>query len=48
MKTRLGRTVGAALGAVIYVLFFATIADRLVNTVSAAERTDYSVTVTVP
>ena len=48
MKSRIGRTAGAAMGAVIFVLFCATIAERLSNTVSAAERTDYSVTVTAP
>lgn len=32
-----GRTIGAAIGAVIFVWFFATIAGRLVNPVSAAE-----------
>jgi len=33
---------------VIFVLFFATVADRLVNPVSAAERTDLTITVTAP
>jgi hypothetical protein len=35
--SRTGRTIGAALGALIFVLFFATIADRFANPVSAAE-----------
>lgn len=48
MRSRLSRTAGAAVGAVIFVLFFATIADRLVNPVSAAERTDITVNVTAP
>jgi hypothetical protein len=48
VKSRLGRTVGAAVGAVLFVMFFATIADRLANPVSAAERTDMTVTVTAP
>jgi hypothetical protein len=48
VKTRFGRTVGAAVGAVLFVLFFSTVADRVVNPVSAAERTDLSITVTAP
>jgi hypothetical protein len=34
-----GRTIGAAIGALLFVLFFATIAERFVNPVSAAEPT---------
>jgi hypothetical protein len=34
-----GRTIGAAIGAVLFVLFFATIAGRLVHPLSAAEPT---------
>ena len=40
-----GRTIGAALGALIFVLLFAEMADRLVNPVAAAEPS-YTVTVT--
>jgi hypothetical protein len=43
--TRTGRTIGAALGAVIFVLFFAELADRFANPVVAAEPA-YTVTVT--
>ena len=32
-----GRTIGAAIGLAIFILFFATIAGRLSNPVSAAE-----------
>jgi hypothetical protein len=39
VKSGTGRIIGAAVGAVIFVWFFATIADRLVNPVSAAEPT---------
>jgi hypothetical protein len=46
--SRFGRTVGAAVGAVIFVLFCVTIAESLVNPVSAAERTDFTITVTAP
>jgi hypothetical protein len=46
--SRFGRTVGAAVGVVIFVLFCVSIADRLVNPVSAAERTDFTITVTAP
>jgi hypothetical protein len=35
--TRTGRTIGAAIGALIFVLFFAELAARLVKPVSAAE-----------
>jgi len=45
LKSRTGRIVGAAVGAVIFVWFFATIADRLVNPVSAAEPTATVITV---
>jgi hypothetical protein len=48
VDTRFGRTVGAAVGAVLFLLFLATIADRLGNPVSAAERTGVTVTVTAP
>ena len=48
MKSRIGRTIGVALGALIYVMFFATIAERFANPVSAAERTDLTITVTAP
>jgi len=48
VKSRTSRTVGAAVGAVIFVLFAATVAASLANPVSAAERTDLTVTVTVP
>ena len=34
--TRTGRTIGAAVGAVIFVLFFADMAGRLVHTVHAS------------
>jgi hypothetical protein len=34
---RTGRTVGAGIGALIFVLFFAELAARFVNPVSAAE-----------
>jgi hypothetical protein len=40
-----GRTIGAAIGAVLFVWFFATIAARLVNPVSAAEPAAVTVTV---
>jgi len=40
-----GRTIGAAIGAVVFLLFFAEIADRLVNPVSAAMPSTFSVTV---
>jgi hypothetical protein len=46
VRSRTGRTVGAAVGAVIFVWFCSTIADRLVNPVVAAERTDITITVT--
>jgi hypothetical protein len=32
-----GRTIGAAIGLALFVIFFATIAGRLTNPVSAAE-----------
>ena len=48
METRFGRTVGAAVGAVLFLLFLENVADRLVNPVSAAERTDLTITVTAP
>ena len=32
-----GRTIGAAIGLALFILFFATLAGRLVNPVSAAE-----------
>jgi hypothetical protein len=32
-----GRTIGAAIGLVLFILFFATLASRLANPVSAAE-----------
>ena len=48
MKSRTTRTIGAAVGVVIFVLFAATIAASLTNPVSAAERTDLRVTVTAP
>jgi hypothetical protein len=32
-----GRTIGAAIGLVLFILFFATLASRLTNPVSAAE-----------
>jgi hypothetical protein len=32
-----GRTIGAAIGLALFVMFFATIAGRLTNPVSAAE-----------
>jgi hypothetical protein len=48
VETRFGRTVGAAVGAVLFLLFLANVADRLVNPVSAAQRTDVTVTVTAP
>jgi hypothetical protein len=32
-----GRTIGAAIGLALFILFFATIAGRLSNPVSAAE-----------
>jgi hypothetical protein len=35
-------------GAVLVLMFLASIADRLVNPVSAAERTDLTITVTAP
>jgi hypothetical protein len=47
VKTRFGRTVGAALGAAFFVLFFSSVADRVVNAISP-ERTDLSITVTAP
>jgi hypothetical protein len=47
-RYRLGRTLGAAVGAVVVLMFLAMVADRMVNPVSAAERTDLTVTVTVP
>jgi hypothetical protein len=45
VKSRTTRTIGAALGVVIFVLFAATVAASLTNPVSAAERTDMTVTV---
>ena len=39
-----GRTIGAGIGAVLFVLFFAEIATRVVHPVSAAEP---SITITV-
>jgi len=36
---RTSRTIGAAVGAILFVLFFAQLAERLVNPVSAAETT---------
>jgi hypothetical protein len=48
VRSLLGQTVGAAVGALIFVLFCVSIADRLVNPVSAAERTDFTITVTAP
>ena len=42
------RVIGAAVGAALFIIFFAAVAGRLVNPVSAAERTTVSVTVTVP
>jgi hypothetical protein len=35
--TRTGRTIGAAVGAVVFVLFFADLAGRFVHPLSAAE-----------
>ena len=32
-----GRTIGAAIGLALFILFFATLASRLVNPVSASE-----------
>ena len=32
-----GRTIGAAIGLALFIIFFATIAGRLTNPVSAAE-----------
>ena len=32
-----GRTIGAAIGLALFIIFFATLANRLVNPVSAAE-----------
>ena len=32
-----GRTIGAAIGLALFIIFFATIASRLTNPVSAAE-----------
>jgi hypothetical protein len=32
-----GRTIGAAIGLALFIIFFATIAGRLANPVSAAE-----------
>jgi hypothetical protein len=40
--------VGAAVGMLIFVLFCVTVASRLVNPVSAAERSDITITVTAP
>lgn len=46
VKSRISRTVGAAVGAVFFMLFCADIAARLANPVSAAETSTYSVIVT--
>ena len=35
----LGRTIGAAIGLALFIIFFATLAGRLANPVSAAELT---------
>ena len=53
VKSRTGRTVGAAFGVLIFVMFFATIADRFARPVAAAAPadvtvTDYTITVTAP
>lgn len=45
MSTRTGRTIGAAIGAVVFLLFSSELASRVVKPVSAAAPSVFSISV---